>query len=166
MKFWTFLFTALIPLFVFFGCEPTEQEKMLEGHWLGRVTETDSDGNRIIYKISFEFNRERDYMGYFAIIELSGYGDLVAITYSGDWLADEEEILMFPDEDTLEIEFAEELEYYCRIMGMSWSDFSYVMEAATSKEIEGIMSIPIISLKCNELRTSIEGESLTLYKQL
>lgn len=166
MKNWIFLISALVCIFVYWAWEPTEQEKMLEGRWLGRQTETDDDGNRIVYKISFEFNRDRDYMGYQMIIELAGYGELAVMSCSGDWIADEEEILMFPDEDSLTIEYADVVEYSSRAMGIPWSDLKLIIEAAISKDLDNIMSLPIKSLKHNELRVEFDDEMLTMYKQM
>lgn len=166
MKKWTFLISAVVCIIGLCACEPTEQEKMLEGRWLGRQTETDDDGNRIVYKISFEFNRDRDYMGYQMIIELAGCGELAVMSCSGDWLADEEEILMFPDEDSLTIEYADVVEYSSRAMGLPWSDLKYIIETAISKDLDNIMSIPIKSLNRNELRVEFDDEILRMYKQM
>ena len=44
------------------ACGPSEQEKILEGRWIGSATTTDDDGDTMKMKLTFDFNRAKDLM--------------------------------------------------------------------------------------------------------
>lgn len=147
------------------SCGPSEQEKILEGRWIGSATTTDDDGDTMKMKLTFDFNRAKDLMKFRMDMSMPGVGDIMTVTMEGDWMADEEEITMFVDENSVSVSFNTGITALAYMMGVQ----AFSLERELESEMRNVLGLwndlPIISLDSNRLVVDFDDTKVTLYKQ-
>ena len=147
------------------SCGPSEQEKILEGRWIGSATTTDDDGDTMKMKLTFDFNRAKDLMKFRMDMSMPGVGDIMTVTMEGDWMADEEEITMFVDENSVSVSFNTGITALAYMMGVQ----AFSLERELESEMRNVLGLwndlPIISLDSNRLVVDFNDTKVTLYKQ-
>lgn len=146
------------------ACGPSEQEKILEGRWIGSAT-TDDDGDTMKMKLTFDFNRAKDLMKFRMDMSMPGVGDIMTVTMEGDWMADEEEITMFIDENSVSVSYASGLTALAYSMGVQVFMLEHQLETDLKNEIGIWDELPIISLDSDRLVIDFDDTKVTLYKQ-
>lgn len=147
------------------ACGPSEQEKILEGRWIGSATTTDDDGDTMKMKLTFDFNRAKDLMKFRMDMSMPGVGDIITVTMEGDWMADEEEITMFIDENSVSVSYASGLTALAYSMGVQVFMLEHQLETDLKNEIGIWDELPIISLASDKLVIDFDDTKVTLYKQ-
>lgn len=147
------------------ACGPSEQEKILEGRWIGSATTTDDDGDTMKMKLTFDFNRAKDLMKFRMDMSMPGVGDIMTVTMEGDWMADEEEITMFIDENSVSVSYDSGLTALAYSMGVQVFMLEHQLEADLKNEIGIWDELPIISLASDKLVIDFDDTKVTLYKQ-
>ncbi len=147
------------------ACGPSEQEKILEGRWIGSATTTDDDGDTMKMRLTFDFNRAKDLMKFRMDMSMPGVGDIMTVTMEGDWMADEEEITMFIDENSVSVSYASGLTALAYSMGVQVFMLEHQLETDLKNEIGIWDELPIISLASDKLVIDFDDTKVTLYKQ-
>jgi hypothetical protein len=147
------------------ACGPSEQEKILEGRWIGSATTTDDDGDTMKMRLTFDFNRAKDLMKFRMDMSMPGVGDIMTVTMEGDWMADEEEITMFIDENSVCVSYASGLTALAYSMGVQVFMLEHQLETDLKNEIGIWDELPIISLASDKLVIDFDDTKVTLYKQ-
>ena len=147
------------------ACGPSEQEKILEGRWIGSATTTDDDGDTMKMKLTFDFNRAKDLMKFRMDMSMPGVGDIMTVTMEGDWLADEEEISMFVDENSVNVSFDTGITALAYIMGIQAFSLERELETEMRNELGLWNDLPIISLDSDRLVIDFDDTKVTLYRQ-
>lgn len=158
-------FAMMIMTLVAVSCGPSNEEKLLEGTWKGVVTEVDEDGDEISYKVTMKFNRERDECVFRIDYGYEGVGYIAYMRIEGDWLADDEEITFFFDEDTAKVEFYDAAKSLASMAGMSLGAFERMARSELVESIGIMDSMKIYSLSETTLKVDFDGSRLTLEKQ-
>lgn len=147
------------------ACGPSEQEKILEGRWIGSATTTDDDGDTMKMKLTFDFNRAKDLMKFRMDMSMPGVGDIMTVTMEGDWLADEEEISMFVDENSVNVSFDTGITALAYMMGIQAFSLERELETEMRNELGLWNDLPIISLDSDRLVIDFDDTKVTLYRQ-
>lgn len=147
------------------ACGPSEQEKILEGRWIGSATTTDDDGDTMKMKLSLDFNRAKDLMKFRMDMSMPGVGDIMTVTMEGDWLADEEEISMFVDENSVNVSFDTGITALAYMMGIQAFSLERELETEMRNELGLWNDLPIISLDSDRLVIDFDDTKVTLYRQ-
>lgn len=146
------------------ACGPSEQEKILEGRWIGSATTTDDDGDTMKMKLTFDFNRAKDLMKFKMDMSMPGVGDIMTVTMEGDWMADEEEITMFIDESSVSVSYDSGLTALAYSMGVQVFMLEHQLETDLKNEIGIWDDLPIISLDSDRLVIDFDDTKVTLYR--
>ncbi len=157
----TLLISILVPLFV--GCGPSKEEKILYGKWEGMTTERDQDGDEVTYRVVMDF--KKDLMKMTIALGESGIGEYGEMTVSGDWMASEDEITFFADEDSARITFTPQAKNAADLLGISLSDFEDLLTANLKSEFGISEDIKMYSLSDNSVTIDFDGSRLTLYRK-
>lgn len=147
------------------ACGPSEQEQILEGRWIGSATTTDDDGDTMKMKLTLDFNRAKDLMKFRMNMSMPGVGDIMTVTMEGDWMADEEEITMFIDENSVNVSFDTGITALAYMMGVQAFSLERELETEMRNELGLWNDLPIISLDSNKLVIDFDDTKVTLYKQ-
>lgn len=116
------------------------------------------------YRLRLNFDRENDLMKMDLRMGFADGDELVKMTVEGDYMADDESITFFADEESLRYKFSSAVNTYAAMAGLDTSDFEEMLEASLGESL-GITDIPIYSLSDEKLVIDFEGSKLTLYKQ-
>lgn len=146
------------------ACGPSEQEKILEGRWVGTAKMTE-DGETMKMKLSLDFNRAKNLMKFKMDMSMPGVGDIMTVTIEGDWMADEEEITMFIDENSVSVSYDSGLTALAYSMGVQVFMLEHQLETDLKNEIGIWDELPIISLASDKLVIDFDDTKVTLYKQ-
>lgn len=158
------LLSFILLLTVFVSCGPSKEEKMLEGTWVGQQNELDEDGDELIYNITLKFNYEKEQADVITDITYPEFGKIATIEMHGDWMADEEEITFFLDDDQTSVSYTENLRRLAEMMGVSLSAYEEMMNSMLVNETGIMESMKIYSLTPTTLTVDFDGK-LTLHKQ-
>lgn len=83
----------------------------------------------------------------------------------GDWMADEEEITMFIDENSVSVSYDSGLTALAYSMGVQVFMLEHQLETDLKNEIGIWDELPIISLASDKLVIDFDDTKVTLYKQ-
>lgn len=124
----------------------TEEEKMLEGEWQGEVREKDDDGDETIYRVGMSFNNEDDIMKLTVVYRDPDLGEYARMSVSGQWMAVDDEITLFGDEDSLKVEFSPQTEIAAEMLGLSSEDFEEMLSDMLRSQVGMWEDIKVYSL--------------------
>lgn len=157
-------FTFLMILLMFSACGPSKEEKLLEGTWVGQQTEIDEDGDEVTYRYTLNFDYDKSQAEVIMDLIYPGIGKIARIEMQGDWMADEDEISYFFDDDKTSITFTGEAKSMAALMGVSLSEFEDLLESEVVEETELISTAEILSIDESTLKLDLDGP-ITLHRQ-
>lgn len=160
-----FIVSVAFALLVLFSSCVSREEKMLEGEWYGELQTVDDDGEEMTLKISLKFNREKDLMTSRIGYAFQNYGTIAYMTFKGDYLADDKEITMFPDDDAVKVKYTDAIKNYVDALGMDLSSYEDMLKLALSGMMDIWEDIPIKSLKSNRLVLDIDDDEVVFHKK-
>lgn len=159
------IFSLAFALLVLLSSCTSREERMLEGEWYGELQTVDDDGEEMILKTTLKFNRKKDLMTFRVGYAVPDYGTIAYVTFTGDYLADDKEITMYPDEDSVKCEYTDAIENYANAFGMDLSSFEELLELSLSGMMGIWEDIPIKSLKSDRLVLDLEGDEVVFHKK-
>lgn len=142
----------------------TEEEKMLEGEWQGEVSETDDDGDETIYRVGMSFNKEDDIMKLTVVYRDPDLGEYARMSVSGQWMAVDDEITLFGDEDSLKVEFSPQTEIAAEMLGLSSEDFEEMLSDMLRSQVGMWEDIKVYSLSSRSMTIDFDGSRLKMHK--
>lgn len=153
-----FLITAFV------SCGPSKEEQMLNGVWTGQITETDDDGDEINYGLTLQFDYENAAADIILDLSYPGIGTVATVEMHGDWMADEDEITYFLDEDLTSVSFNNNIRILCGLLGVTLHDLEDSLTSMLVGQMGFVESMKIYSLSPSTLRVDFDG-AVTLHKK-
>jgi len=161
------LFTGMAIFFIamLVSCSSEEVERKIDGEWVGRLSDVDTDGTAIDMKMYFNFSKETHTFRLKLNVSESDFGRLGSVRCQGSWQADEEDIMLDVDKETVQFKFDESLTMLSNMSGIPTYSIEQELKEEVAEYLEGLAFIPIKHVSETSLKLEVDDGEVVTFKR-